>query len=83
MTHLPALRERLQGLGHKAGVTDAVRDSVLTAYRAYGSDTVVAVCSSATADTAVALVGVLSVLVINRAESKVPPRTRSGAPAGK
>jgi hypothetical protein len=31
MTHLPALRERLQGLVHKAGVTDAVRDSVLTA----------------------------------------------------
>ncbi len=64
MTHLPPLRERLQGLGHKAGVTDAVRDSVLTAYRAFG-------------------LGVLSVLVINRAESKVPLRTRSGAPPGK
>jgi len=47
-THLPELCERLQGLVHKAGVADAVRDAVLVAYRALGSDPVVAVRSSAT-----------------------------------
>ena len=48
--HLPELCERLQGLVHKAGVSDAVRDSVLAAYRALGSDAVVAVRSSATGE---------------------------------
>jgi pyruvate, water dikinase len=49
-TRLAALCARLQGLVHKAGVADAVRDSVLIAYRALGSDTVVAVRSSATGE---------------------------------
>lgn len=49
-TRLPELCERLQGLVHKAGVPDAVRDSILEAFRALGSDTVVAVRSSATGE---------------------------------
>jgi pyruvate, water dikinase len=49
-THLNKLCERLQGLVHKAGINDTVRDSVLAAYRAVGSDTAVAVRSSATGE---------------------------------
>ena len=49
-THLPERCERLQGLVHKAGVADAVRDPLLAAYRALGSDAVVAVRSSATGE---------------------------------
>lgn len=49
-TQLPELCERLQGLVHKAGVADPVRDSILTAYRELGSDTLVAVRSSATGE---------------------------------
>ena len=48
--HLKELCKRLQGLVHKASVTDAVRDTVLAAYRALGSDAVVAVRSSATGE---------------------------------
>jgi pyruvate,water dikinase len=50
MTHLPDLCERLQGLVHKAGIADTVRDRILTAYRALGADAVVAVRSSATGE---------------------------------
>ena len=49
-THLPELCERLQGLVHKAGIADSVRDRVLAAYRALGADAVVAVRSSATGE---------------------------------
>jgi pyruvate,water dikinase len=49
-THLTELCERMQGLVHKAGVTDAVRDLILVAYHALGSDAVVAVRSSATGE---------------------------------
>ncbi|HET9563620.1 MAG TPA: PEP/pyruvate-binding domain-containing protein, partial [Mycobacterium sp.] len=49
-THLPERCERLQGLVHKAGVADAVRDPLLAAYRALGSNAVVAVRSSATGE---------------------------------
>ena len=50
MTHLPELCERLQGLVHKAGIADSVRDRILAAYRALGADAVVAVRSSATGE---------------------------------
>ncbi len=50
MTHMPELCERLQGLVNKAGVTDAVRDLVLAAYRELGADAAVAVRSSATGE---------------------------------
>ena len=50
MTHLPEMCERLQGLVHKAGVADSVRDRILVAYRALGVDAVVAVRSSATGE---------------------------------
>ena len=49
-THLPELCERLQGLVHKAGIADSVRDRILAAYRALGADAVVAVRSSATGE---------------------------------
>jgi pyruvate,water dikinase len=49
-THLAELCERLQGLVHKAGVADTVRDPLLTAYRELGSNVVVAVRSSATGE---------------------------------
>jgi pyruvate,water dikinase len=49
-TRLADLCERMQGLVHKAGVGDAVRDLILTAYHALGSDAVVAVRSSATGE---------------------------------
>jgi pyruvate,water dikinase len=52
MTHLPELCERLQGLVHKAGIADSVRDRILAAYRALGADAVVAVRSSRPAKTA-------------------------------
>ena len=48
-THLPELCERLQDLVHKAGVSDAARDP-LHAARGLGSNTVVAVRSSATGE---------------------------------
>ena len=48
--HLADLCERLQGLVEKAGIADTVRASVLAAYRALGSDAVVAVRSSATGE---------------------------------
>lgn len=48
--HLAELCERLQGLVHKAGVADALRDPLLAAYRALGSNAVVAVRSSATGE---------------------------------
>ncbi|KUI32620.1 phosphoenolpyruvate synthase [Mycobacterium sp. GA-2829] len=47
---LDDLAERLQGLVHKAGVADRVRAELLTAYRALGANTVVAVRSSATGE---------------------------------
>lgn len=50
VTHLPELCERLQGLVHKAGIADSVRDRILPAYRALGADAVVAVRSSATGE---------------------------------
>jgi len=49
-TRLTELCERMQGLVHKAGVTDTVRELILTAYHALGSDAVVAVRSSATGE---------------------------------
>jgi pyruvate, water dikinase len=49
-THLGDMCERMQGLVHKAGVTDSVRDLILVAYHALGSDAVVAVRSSATGE---------------------------------
>jgi pyruvate,water dikinase len=49
-SHLTERCERLQALVKKAGVADAVRDSVLAAYRALGPDAVVAVRSSATGE---------------------------------
>ncbi len=49
-THLTELCKRLQGLVHKAGIADAVREPILAAYRALGSDKVVAVRSSATGE---------------------------------
>ena len=48
--HLPDRCERLQGLVHKAGIADSVREPLLAAYRALGSDAVVAVRSSATGE---------------------------------
>ena len=42
--------ERLQGLVHKAGIADSVRERLLAAYRALGPDAVVAVRSSATGE---------------------------------
>lgn len=50
MTHLPELCERLQGLVHKAGIADSLRDRILAAYNALGADAVVAVRSSATGE---------------------------------
>jgi pyruvate,water dikinase len=47
---LGELCERLQGLVHKAGVADSVRDPLLAAYRRLGPDAVVAVRSSATGE---------------------------------
>ena len=47
-THLPELCERLQDLVHKAGVSDQGCDA--TAARGLGSNTVVAVRSSATGE---------------------------------
>jgi pyruvate,water dikinase len=47
---LSEMCERMQGLVHKAGVADSVRDLVLVAYHALGSDAVVAVRSSATGE---------------------------------
>ena len=44
------LCDRLHALVHKAGVTDALREQVLAAYRRLGSDAVVAVRSSATGE---------------------------------
>jgi pyruvate, water dikinase len=49
-SHLAELCERLQGLVHKAGVADAVREPLLAAYRKLGPDAVVAVRSSATGE---------------------------------
>lgn len=48
-SRLGELCERLQGLVHKAGIADSVRDPLLAAYRRLGPDAVVAVRSSATA----------------------------------
>ena len=48
--HLRERCERLQGLVHKAGIADSVRERLLAAYRALGSDAVVAVRSSATGE---------------------------------
>lgn len=50
MTHLPELCDRLQGLVHKAGIADSLRDRILAAYHALGADAVVAVRSSATGE---------------------------------
>ena len=47
---LAELCERMQGLVHKVGVADTVRDVVLDAYHALGSDVLVAVRSSATGE---------------------------------
>lgn len=47
---LTELCERLQGLVHKAGIADGVRESILDGYRALGADAVVAVRSSATGE---------------------------------
>ncbi|MFG1930690.1 phosphoenolpyruvate synthase [Mycobacterium sp. NPDC048908] len=49
-TRLTELCERMQGLVHKAGVTDTVRDLILATYHGLGSDAVVAVRSSATGE---------------------------------
>lgn len=49
-TRLAELCDKLQALVYRAGVADGVRDAVLAAYRALGSDTVVAVRSSATGE---------------------------------
>jgi pyruvate, water dikinase len=49
-TRLTEMCERMQGLVHKAGVTDTVRDRILVGYHALGSDAVVAVRSSATGE---------------------------------
>jgi pyruvate,water dikinase len=49
-TRLSELSERMQGLVQKAGITDTVRDRILTAYHALGSNAVVAVRSSATGE---------------------------------
>lgn len=49
-SHLSELCERLQGLVHKAGIGDAVREPLLAAYRGLGPDVVVAVRSSATGE---------------------------------
>jgi pyruvate, water dikinase len=49
-THLTELCEWLQGLVHKAGVTDAVRDQLVAAYHKLGPDAAVAVRSSATGE---------------------------------
>jgi pyruvate, water dikinase len=49
-TRLKEMCERMQGLVHKAGVTDTVRDRILVGYHALGSDAVVAVRSSATGE---------------------------------
>jgi pyruvate, water dikinase len=45
-TRLAELRERMQGLVHKAGVADTPREPIVAAYHALGSDVVVAVTSS-------------------------------------
>jgi pyruvate,water dikinase len=47
---LPELCEWMQSLVQKAGIANTVRDSLLAAYRAMGSDVVVAVRSSATGE---------------------------------
>jgi pyruvate,water dikinase len=49
-SRLGDLCQRLQALVHKAGVTDAVQDRILAAYRSLGPDAVVAVRSSATGE---------------------------------
>lgn len=49
-TGLTELCERMQGLVHKAGLADTVRESLLRAYRALGPGVVVAVRSSATGE---------------------------------
>jgi pyruvate,water dikinase len=49
-SRLADLCERLQGLVHKAGVDDAMRDLILHSYHALGADAVVAVRSSATGE---------------------------------
>lgn len=49
-TRLPELCERMQGLVHKAGISEAVCTPLLGAYRAMGPDVVVAVRSSATGE---------------------------------
>jgi len=49
-SRLTELCERMQGLVHKAGVTDTVRELILSAYHSLGSDAVVAVRSSATGE---------------------------------
>ncbi|WP_101950298.1 phosphoenolpyruvate synthase [Mycobacterium sp. 3519A] len=49
-TRLPELCERMQALVQKAGVTEAIRDEILAAHRRLGSNTVVAVRSSATGE---------------------------------
>lgn len=49
-TRLAELCERMQGLVHKAGVADTVRDLILAAYHSLDSDAVVAVRSSATGE---------------------------------
>lgn len=49
-TRLSESCERMQGLVHKAGVSDAVRDQILEFYHRLGRDTAVAVRSSATGE---------------------------------
>ena len=49
-SRLADLCERMQGLVHKAGVADGLRDPILAAYHALGPDAVVAVRSSATGE---------------------------------
>jgi len=49
-TRLAEMCERMQGLVHKAGVVDVVRDLILDAYHVLGAHSVVAVRSSATGE---------------------------------